>query len=217
MAAPSPPPPSLPLPAPDAPRPHILLGLTGSVASIKAPPLARALCELGTVRVVATEAARHFFDEAELPEAARPVLGSEAEWRGWRRVGDPVLHIELRKWADLLVIAPVSADALAKVSLGLADDLLTCVARAWDFSSSAPGAPPRFPLLLAPAMNTAMWDHPATAEHLRRVRAWGADVIPPVAKTLACGDVGVGAMASVEDVRNAVRDALDRNRGEGRG
>lgn len=198
------------LPPPSAPRPHILLGLTGSVASIKAPLLVRLLSELGTVRVVASASARHFFDAADLPDSVGPVLGSESEWRAWKRIGDPVLHIELRKWADLLVIAPISANALAKVSLGMADDLLTCVARAWDFSRSTPGGRLRFPLLIAPAMNTAMWDHPATAEHLDRLRAWGVGVVSPVAKTLACGDVGVGAMASVQDIQIAVGQALEK-------
>ena len=77
-------------------------------------------------------------------------------------VGDPVAHIELRRWADALVIAPLSANTLAKAAAGMADGLLTCVLRAWDWNK---------PALLAPAMNTAMWESPLTEAHLG-ARSW---------------------------------------------
>lgn len=76
--------------------------------------LVRLLSEFSDVRVIATDPARRFFSETDLPPQARPVRGDEDEWRAWRRVGDPVLHIELRRWADVGVVAPASANSLAK-------------------------------------------------------------------------------------------------------
>ena len=110
-----------------------------------------------------------------------------------------MLHIELRRWADALVIAPLSANTLAKAANGLCDNLLTCVVRAWDW---------RRPLLVAPAMNTLMWDSPFTARHLGALTELGALVVGPVEKTLACGDTGNGAMAEPADVAARVRRAL---------
>ena len=85
-----------------------------------------------------------------------------------------------------MIIAPLSANTLAKLSNGLADNLLTCVARAWDFKK---------PCLIAPAMNTAMWDHPVTSEQIRRLKKWGYIEIPCIEKVLMCNDKGKGAMA----------------------
>mmetsp|Transcript_29312 Transcript_29312/g.95534 ORF Transcript_29312/g.95534 Transcript_29312/m.95534 type:complete len:203 (+) Transcript_29312:346-954(+) len=185
-------------------RPRVLLGVSGSVAAVKATSLLEALREFADVKVVATQAARHFLPggsgDAGGDSEVLPLLGDESEWRQWRAVGDPVLHIELRRWADLLVVAPLSANTLAKAANGLCDNLLTCILRAWDFRAK--------PCLLAPAMNTLMWESPFTAKHLAVLAdELGARVVPPVAKTLACGDVGVGAMASVDDIAAATRDA----------
>lgn len=94
-------------------RARILLGVCGSVAAIKAPQLVRELRLLGDVRVVTTEHAEHFFAEKELPEASE-VLRDADEWAQWQRMGDPVLHIELRRWADCFVVAPLDANTLAK-------------------------------------------------------------------------------------------------------
>ncbi|HEY2154244.1 MAG TPA: flavoprotein, partial [Isosphaeraceae bacterium] len=134
--------------------PRILLGVTGSVAAIRTPALYRALREAGhAVRVVATGAALYFFDPAELGEAASddpslppgPLHRDADEWaKGGYRRGDPVLHIELRKWADVLIVAPLDANTLAKFAVGFSDNCLTCVFRAWDFAR---------PVVLAPAMN----------------------------------------------------------------
>jgi len=148
------------------------------------------------------------------------------EWPGERyERGDSVLHVELRTWADLFLIAPLDANTLAKLAVGLCDNCLTCVWRAWDMAR---------PVVLAPAMNTLMWEHPFTRRHLRSLAAdFGAGhipahldgatllaqindrsptlrVVPPITKALACGDVGVGAMAEVPDVVAAVRDAVAR-------
>ena len=216
----------------------ILLGVTGSVAAIYTRDLFDDLRGAGhEVKVVATKAALHFFDVAQLapisgrrnPEA---VILDQDEWAGdgWQR-GDPVLHIELRRWADLLLVAPLDANTLAKFALGLCDNCLTCVYRAWDRGR---------PLVIAPAMNTLMWDHPATVRHLAQVAgdvaslappalqdglalcAWinaqrcGLTVVPPVSKALACDDVGLGALAGRPDLLAAVARALERPKGGAR-
>ncbi len=210
---------------------NVLLGATGSVAAIRVPELYRQLRLDGhAVKVVATRAALYFFDPATL-NPGRPgrdrdaVILDEDEWPGrdagrlWQR-DDPVLHIELRRWADLLAVAPLDANTLAKLANGLSDNCLTCVWRAWD---------PARPVVLAPAMNTLMWQHPLTGRHLRQlaadcgggevpagldldgVVAWINEHCPrlrmvgPQSKRLACGDIGVGAMADVSDVVEAVR------------
>ena len=121
------------------------------------------------VKVVATDAGRKFLPEPgsagskALDTATQ--LFDEDEWRSWREKGDPVLHIDLRKWADMMLVAPLSANTLAKVANGMCDNLVTCVARAWDFK----GAPDNLekPLVVAPAMNTCMWEHPITKKQLK--------------------------------------------------
>lgn len=175
---------------------NILLGVTGSVASILVPRLVTVLGLHGNVQVAATVHSLYFWK----PEDVGARVWTDAdEWRAdcYER-GQPVLHIELRKWADVLVIAPLSADTLAKLAQGRADNLLTCVARAWDLGK---------PIVVAPAMNTRMWEHPATAEHLATLKRWYGErffLVPPIAKRLACGDEGVGAMAEINTIVRAV-------------
>jgi phosphopantothenoylcysteine decarboxylase len=138
-------------------------------------------------------------------------------------MGDPVLHIDLRDWADLLVVAPLSAYTMAKMSQGLCDDTLTCIVRAWDFGH---GKRPGKPMLLAPAMNTAMWDHPLTQLQLKTIQGfWNANrvtavngeastsregvlIVAPQVKVLACGEVGDGALAPVESIIRTVGKLL---------
>lgn len=178
----------------------ILLGLTGSVATTLAPKLVRALDVCGDVEVIATRAAFHFFDPRDIPVV---VWKDEDEWRPSPYVpGQRIMHIELRRRADALVIAPCTAETLSALAAGRADSLLTSVARAWDRKK---------PILLAPAMNTCMWEHPATEEHLATLRRWHGErfiLVPPVAKRLACGDEGLGALAPIEAIVQAVTAAL---------
>jgi len=199
---------------------HILLCATGSVASVKIPQLAIALSQQHEVRILLTKCAEHFvfkvsksYDPkswrqrwANTLEAVARECGStdpvirldEHEWK-YAKVGDPVLHIELRKWADVMVIAPASANTIAKLANGLSDNLITCVARAWDRTN---------PFIVCPAMNTLMWQHPFTSQHLDVLRGIGYDIVDPVVKTLACGDIGKGAMASVDTIVASVDAAL---------
>jgi len=119
-------------------------------------------------------------------------------------MSDPVLHIQLRDWADLAVIAPLSAHTMAKIANGLCDETLSCVLRAWDFGYTTRKGKP---LLLAPAMNTAMWEHPLTRSQLETIQGfWNSErsgdcliwTAKPQVKALACGEIGTGAMASVD-------------------
>uniref|UniRef100_A0A8C2T4K6 Phosphopantothenoylcysteine decarboxylase n=1 Tax=Coturnix japonica TaxID=93934 RepID=A0A8C2T4K6_COTJA len=105
----------------------------------------------------------------------------------WKGRSDPVLHIELRRWADLMVVAPLDANTLAKLANGICDNLLTCVIRAWDLHK---------PLLFCPAMNTAMWEHPITAQQVEQLKGFGYTEIPCVVKKLVCGDEGLAFLAS---------------------
>lgn len=217
---------------------NILLGVTGSVAAVKTPQLYEQLKTSGhAVKVIATASAVFFFDPAALDglEGKRNpdvVVLDEDEWPGREggkrfQVGEEVPHIALRRWANLLCIAPLDANTLAKLANGLSDNCLTCVWRAWDASR---------PVVLAPAMNTLMWEHPLTRRHVRQVGSdAGGDfmpetmeldevmvminhtsprmrVVPPVSKRLACGDVGIGAMAEVNDIV-AVVETMARHGG----
>lgn len=130
------------------------------------------------------------------------LLDSSDEWREWQSLGDPVVHIDLRNWANVLVVAPLSAHSLAKFRHGLCDDALSSVMRAWNFAK---------PVVLAPAMNTAMWEHVLTREQLAAIQGFAAPrsdrvlVVEPMVKTLACGEVGKGALAPVDDILVAVQ------------
>lgn len=181
---------------------NILVGCTGSVATIKLPLLVEKLLQLTEfeveVHVIVTEHARHFFSPQDLPAAVTLHTDAE-EWTSWQKRGDPVLHIELGKWADLLVIAPLDANSLAKMANGLCDNLLLCTTRAWDMTK---------PLLFCPAMNTRMWEHPITAAQIGTLKSWGHREVPCIAKTLMCGDTGLGAMAEVDTIVSTIRDTL---------
>uniref|UniRef100_A0A672V1W6 Phosphopantothenoylcysteine decarboxylase n=1 Tax=Strigops habroptila TaxID=2489341 RepID=A0A672V1W6_STRHB len=118
----------------------------------------------------------------------------------WQGRSDPVLHIELRRWADLMLVAPLDANTLAKLANGICDNLLTCVIRAWDLSK---------PLFFCPAMNTAMWEHPLTAQHVEQLKGFGYTEIPCVVKKLVCGDEGRGAMAEVWTIVESVKRILE--------
>lgn len=179
-------------------RPHVLLGASGSVAGIKVATLVQLLSVFADVKVVVTRAAMNFIGSREALAAVQ-VLTDEDDWREWNKVGDPVLHIELRRWADVFLIAPLSANTLAKLANGLCDNLLSCVARAWDWNR---------PLLIAPAMNTMMWDSPFTPKHLQVLQDMGAQVIQPIEKKLACGDIGAGALAEPESIAEAIKVVL---------
>ncbi|CAG8569005.1 6130_t:CDS:2 [Paraglomus brasilianum] len=178
----------------------VLIGATGSVASVKIPLIVSELskCKNAVVKVVSTKHALHFFDREQLKkDTGVAVLTDEDEWNLWNVMSDPVLHIELRNWADVFIICPLDANTLSKIANGLCDNLITCILRAWPQSKQ---------VIVSPAMNTNMWEHPFTEKHLKvLVDELHMEVIPPVSKKLACGDTGVGAMAEVPTIVNYVK------------
>jgi phosphopantothenoylcysteine decarboxylase/phosphopantothenate--cysteine ligase len=160
---------------------RILLGITGGIAAYKAAELVRMLVRAGAdVRVALTEAGTRFVTPVTLQ-----ALSGQPVWTDlWdARVADNMGHIELSRDRDLIVVAPASADFMAKVAHGLADDLLStlCLAR-------------RCPLLLAPAMNVEMWENAATQSNLQLLQAHGVMLAGPAAGDQACGEVGMGRM-----------------------
>lgn len=181
---------------------RVLVGTTGSVAALKLPLLVSRLLGIPgvDVAVVSTERAKHFYNPKDIPV---PLYSDADEWEAWQQRSDPVLHIELRRWADLMLVAPLDANTLGKVASGICDNLLTCVLRAWDLSK---------PLLFCPAMNTAMWEHPLTAQQVAQLRSFGYMEIPCVVKTLVCGDQGLGAMAEVDSIVDKVREVMSQCR-----
>ncbi|KAI0270742.1 flavoprotein [Gloeopeniophorella convolvens] len=179
---------------------HVLLITTGSVASIKAPLIVEELLKYKSVSVqaVATKPSLTFFQPEDIRRLGVDVWTDDDEWDPSYRIGDPILHIELRRWADVVLIAPCSANTLAKIANGICDNLVTSLLRA---------LAPTTPTYVYPAMNTLMYEHPLTAHHVRSIReVIGYHVVGPVSKGLACGDVGVGAMVEWRDIVASVVD-----------
>ncbi|HLL12191.1 MAG TPA: bifunctional phosphopantothenoylcysteine decarboxylase/phosphopantothenate--cysteine ligase CoaBC [Rubrivivax sp.] len=171
---------------------HIVLGLSGGVACYKAAEFLRELVKEGaTVQVVMTEAAAQFITPVTMQAlSGRPVFMSQWD----PRQPNNMPHIDLSRAADAIVVAPASADFIAKIAQGRADELLSllCLARPVD----------RCPLLLAPAMNREMWAHPATQRNVAQVRDDGALVLGPAAGDQACGETGDGRMLEADALRD---------------
>jgi phosphopantothenoylcysteine decarboxylase/phosphopantothenate--cysteine ligase len=174
---------------------QVLLGVTGGIAAYKAAELTRLFVKAGAdVRVVLTDAACRFVSPATFQAlSSKPVYTDMWD----PRVPDSMGHIELSRDRDLIVVAPASADFLAKLANGLADDLLSalCLAR-------------RCPLLVAPAMNVEMWQNPATQRNVARLSADGIVVLGPAAGDQACGENGMGRMLEAHEIFAAVAGVL---------
>lgn len=184
---------------------NVLHGLTGSVASRIVHKFEESYSN-DVVKFVLSQSAKQFNPpyysiwkilnkEQEKAENFPSHLHWEsfddsAEWEVYKQYNS-VLHIDLVKWADCLLIAPCSANTLAKIANGICDNLLTNVARAWDFDK---------PFVIAPSMNDKMYSHPITEQHLNTVKSWGITIVPPQSKKLFCGDYGLGAMADIQDI-----------------
>jgi phosphopantothenoylcysteine decarboxylase / phosphopantothenate---cysteine ligase len=173
---------------------RILLGVTGGIAAYKSVVLLRLLVEAGAdVQVVMTPAATRFVGPDTFAALSHHPVHSDV----FENV-DQVLHVRLAHDADLAVVAPATANALARLALGLADDLLT--------STLLEAA---CPLVVAPAMHTGMWSHAATRDHVETLRDRGVVIIGPAEGSLAAGDEGVGRMSEPEEIFDAVAGALD--------
>jgi phosphopantothenoylcysteine decarboxylase/phosphopantothenate--cysteine ligase len=172
---------------------RVLLGVTGGIAAYKAILLARLLVQAGAhVQVIMTEAATRFVGPATFEAlTGRPVA------LGLFEHPEQVAHVKLARAADLAIVAPATANTLAKLALGLADDMLTSTL-----------LEATCPLVVAPAMHSGMLEHPATAEHLRTLAGRGVTVVGPESGALAAGDEGPGRMSEPEAILAAAERAL---------
>ncbi len=171
----------------------ILLGISSSIAAYRIPNLVSQLKKNGhEVKTLITGHSRAFVTPQALAVmSGNPCHTDEDEWNNQ----SGVLHIELARWCDVFLIAPLSANTLAKLANGLCDNLLTSVVRALKDR----------PLVVAPAMNTAMWDNPFTGEHLQKLAGiYDLHIIHPIAKVLADGEEGMGALAEDTTIIRAV-------------
>lgn len=181
------------------PRPNVVLGVTGSIAAYKAADLCSQLVKQGCdVRVVMTDDAQKFITPLPFKTLSRHavVIGLYDEEEGWQPT-----HIRLADEADLLLLAPATANTLAKLAHGLADDALSCIALALN---------PKAKLLIAPAMNGKMWLHPATQANVRTLRDRGARFIGPEEGMLSCGYEGLGRLWEVGEIVTATLKLLGR-------
>lgn len=199
---------------------NILIGVTGSVATIKLVELVQELKSkfpqpyttksTGVpteadidIRIIMTKNSKHFMPKVDLIKSLNDpsieIFDDDDEWSTWSKMNDPVLHIDLSMWGDLCLIAPLDANTMGKLANGLCDNLLTCTIRAWNISK---------PLVYCPAMNTNMYNHPITKEHLCKLQSFRYLRVDCVEKRLACGEFGMGAMASVTTIAKKVVDTL---------
>ena len=175
----------------------ILLGVSGGIAAYKSAEVVRALRAEGcSVQVVMTRAATKFISPLTLAALSgnKVITDLFSDSSAEDTLQSAVAHVDAARSADLLLVVPASADVLARFALGLADDFLTTAHLAFEG-----------PLVLAPAMNTRMWEHPATRENLAVLRNRGARIVEPGTGELACGTVGQGRLAETEPIMAAVR------------
>ncbi|MCE4536636.1 bifunctional phosphopantothenoylcysteine decarboxylase/phosphopantothenate--cysteine ligase CoaBC [Pelomonas sp. P7] len=177
---------------------HILLAMTGGIAGYKIAELTRLFVKAGaTVQVMMTQAAEQFITAVTMQAlSGRPVYTSQ--WDA--RPANNMAHIELSREADAMLVAPASADAIAALAQGRADDLVSLTALARRIHEC--------PLLVVPAMNREMWAHPATQRNLAQVKADGATVIGPASGDQACGEIGDGRMLEAQEIFDDVEALL---------
>lgn len=177
---------------------NVLLGVSGGIAAYKSAELVRQLQELGAdVRVIMTRGAQEFITPLTLQAlSGNPVHTELLDEHAEMGMG----HIELGRWADLLLIAPATADIVARLSIGRADDLLSTVALATVA-----------PLMLAPAMNQQMWSDPATTANIETLSLRGAKIVGPASGQQACGDVGLGRMEQPNVIASAAASLFENN------
>ena len=174
---------------------QITLAVTGSISAYKAADITSQLTKLGLeVKVLMTPASRKFITPLTLQVLSKNPVGLDVMIEE-----DPqrIEHIDIGKETDLFLVAPASANTIAKLAIGLADNMVT---------STALALPQGTKKILAPAMNTKMLEHPATQRNLKLLQDYGYQIIQPRHATLACGDQGSGALATVESIVKAVKE-----------
>ncbi|MDD5456737.1 MAG: flavoprotein [Candidatus Margulisbacteria bacterium] len=176
----------------------ILIGITGGIAAYKTIELIHLLKKDGhSVKVILTPTGQQFVTTLTI----KTMSGYSPYLDNQETIADDIEHIELAKWADLMVVAPATANTLAKLAHGLADNLLTGTILA---------LPQKTPLYIAPAMNTRMWDNKITQTNLKSLKKYypQIQIIPPRVSTLACEETGMGAMATIEEILAVLRKKL---------
>ena len=175
----------------------VLVGVTGGIAAYKAPGVIRRLKEAGhEVRTIVTEAAFRFVPEETIAIAAGCRVRTDETW--WEESGR-VEHVSLARWADLVLVAPATADAIARVAIGLGDDLLSATILA--------GAKK---VLWAPAMNPEMWNNPSTQRNVETLKGWGHSFVGPAEGLMASAEEepGVGRLAEEAEILAAAEEVL---------
>lgn len=174
----------------------ILIKISGSIAAYKSAYLISKLVQDGfEVKVVATENALHFIGKATLEG-----LTGHAVYTDSFADSEMMSHINLMKWADLIIVCPASANTINKLANGIGDNLLTSLFLAFDWAK---------PYLIVPAMNTNMFDHPATQSSLRKLNEWGVKILPTAEGYLACGDTGKGKLLEPDEIYEHILIALE--------
>lgn len=176
----------------------ILLGVTGGIAAYKAADLARLLVKRGhQVRCCLTDAGSRFITPLTLATlTGEPCFGANPEYHEWRP-NPKVEHVDLARWADMVAVVPATADIIGKTANGLANDLLSTILLATTAK-----------VLWAPAMNKAMWAHPAVQANVRTLRSFGHLLVEPAEGMLACGEEGAGKLAEIEEILDAIEANL---------
>lgn len=176
---------------------RITLAITGSIAAYKAADLVSALKKQDhSVTVLMTQAATAFIQPLTLQVLSQNTVHLDIMQEPYP---DQVNHIALGKETDLFIVVPATANTIAKLAHGIADNMVTCTALA---------LPHYVPKMLAPAMNTKMYDHPATQENLKTLERYGYQIISPKESLLACGDFGRGALADIDFILTEIKEKL---------
>lgn len=177
---------------------NILIGVTGGIACYKIPSLCRRLLDKGhNVKVIMTEAATKFITPLTFESVTHERVYIDDFKEG--EEPDNIYHIDLVKWADAFIIAPASANTIAKIACGISDNLLT---------STVLAKPPEVPLFVVPSMNTVMYESRQNQDNMTKLRKIGYEIIDPVVGNLACKDVGIGKMPDPEDLANVLDSRL---------
>ena len=173
---------------------QIVLGVCGGIAAYKVPELVRSLCKKGAeVTCVLTENGARFVTALTLSTLSGNRVYADMFDESVRDIE----HISLAKKADIIVVAPATADAIARFAGGRAEDLLSSVILA-----------AQSPVLICPAMNERMWLHPATKENTEKLKRYGYYFVEPLKGLLACGDTGIGKLAAIDNIEDKIADIL---------
>lgn len=177
---------------------QITLAVTGSISAYKAADITSQLGKLGyTVSILMTEAASHFITPLTLQVLSKNPVALDIMEEPWP---DKVNHIEIAKKTNLFLVAPATANTIAKLANGLADNMVTATALA---------LPSHVKKVIAPAMNTKMYENPQTQHNLERLKQFGWEIIEPREAVLACGDHGTGALADINTIIEKVKEIIN--------